>query len=99
MSCLMEYAARVRLAKPPERELPEYIAFARRVVRGAVKRFLVLEEGDLEDLAELAALADEVNAAVAEVVRGANSTRRWSWTDVGRAMGITRQSAWERWGR
>lgn len=56
-------------------------------------------EGDPEDLAEMVDLDRRLHAAVTTAGRmmlEADPLR--SYTDLGRAVGITRQSAWERWG-
>ncbi len=77
------------------REPLETIATARRFIRAAGRR--VGEEGDEHELAKLVALRDELEEAIRVAVVG---QRRWgrSWAYVGAALGITRQSAQERYG-
>lgn len=54
-----------------------------------------------ETLARLAEHYDEGPAVLQVVVDGlrAASPRPFSWAEIGSALGITRQSAWERFGR
>jgi hypothetical protein len=42
-------------------------------------------------------LADELDAAIAEAVRGLRA-RGYSWAEIGARLGITRQAAQQRWG-
>lgn len=71
----------------------------RRSLRGWVRRFIAKDEGDIEDLRELMLYRDEVDNAIAEVVRTVHDSGRWSWTDIARATGHSREAAWQRWGR
>lgn len=76
------------------REPAETIAAARRFIRAAGRN---TADADEFELAELVALRDELEAAIRVAVVG---QRRWgrSWAYVGAALGITRQSAQERYG-
>lgn len=71
----------------------DYVAFLRRVLRALSKR---VGEADPEDLAEMVELRGEVDKAIAEAVAGMRA-RGVPWSDIGRATGMTRQSAHERW--
>jgi hypothetical protein len=70
-----------------------YIAFARRIIRAAGAR---VAHADEFELAELVALRDDLEEAIRVAVRGQRSYGR-SWAHIGGALGITRQSAHERY--
>lgn len=75
------------------REPAETIAAARRFIRAAGR---AAGEGDEEELRALVGLRDELEAAIRVGVHG---QRRWgrSWAYIGAVLGITRQSAQERY--
>lgn len=81
------------------REAPELGAACVRMMRALARR---AGEGELEALEQLAFLQDalqlQLGAAVAgyREFRPAANAAPYSWTDVARILGITRQSAWER---
>ena len=75
-------------------ENDEYAAFVRRVLHAYSRR---VGSGDVEALTLMAGLADEINAAMAEAVKGLRA-RGYSWTEIGARLGITRQAAQQRWG-
>lgn len=72
--------------------------------RATVGRFLraltlsIVEEGNVEDLALLTDVQAEVAIATHAAVNGLRCKHDYSWADIGRALGITRQSAQERFG-
>lgn len=70
-----------------------FIAFLRRVLVALGRR---VGDADPEDLAEMLGLRNEVDRAIAHAVSGMRA-RGVSWSDIGTAAGISRQSAWERW--
>jgi hypothetical protein len=78
-----------------DREAPELAAAAIRMMRALARR---AGEGELEALEALATLTDsaamQLGAAVAGYREGPAEA---SWTDIGRALGMSRQSAHERW--
>jgi len=77
-------------------ENPEYAAFACRILRAAARR---VGDGDIEGLAGLVALRSEVDAAIAEAIAGLRSPKwSYSWADIARALGTTRQAAQQRYG-
>jgi hypothetical protein len=82
--------------KRPRRQVEndEYAAFVRRVLHAYSRR---VGSGDVEALTLMAGLADEINAAMAEAVKGLRA-RGYSWTEIGARLGITRQAAQQRWG-
>lgn len=77
-----------------ERETVDYVSFARRVIRGAGRR---VGDADEVELAQLVELRDELETAIRTAVEGQRSIGR-SWAYIGAALGITRQSAQERYG-
>lgn len=76
-------------------ETTDYLAMLRRMLRAAGKR---VGDADEHELAELLALRDDLEEAIAVAVDGQRQTGR-SWADIARAAGVSRQSAHERWGQ
>lgn len=76
-----------------DRDTLEYLGAARRFIRRAGER---VADADEFELAELVALRDELEEAIAVAVRGQRSYGR-SWAYIGSALGIKRQSAQERY--
>jgi hypothetical protein len=72
----------------------EYGAFIRRILRAYSRR---VGEGDVEALTLMLDLAGEIDAAIAEAVKGLR-TCGYSWAEIGARLGITRQAAQQRWG-
>ena len=82
--------------KRPRRQVEndEYSAFIRRIPRAYARS---VGDGDVEALALMAGLADEIDTAIAEAVKGLRA-RGYSWAEIGSRLGITRQAAQQRWG-
>jgi hypothetical protein len=82
--------------KRPRRQVEndEYAAFARRVLRAYSRR---VGDGDVEALVLLVGLAEEIDAAMAEAVKGLRA-HGYSWAEIGSRLGISRQAAQQRWG-
>ena len=81
----------------PDRPVVEndaYAAFARRVLRAAGRR---VAAGDVDGLADLVALSDEVERSVRAAVGGLRAFG-YSWGEVAARVGVTRQAAQQRWG-
>ena len=76
-------------------ENDEYAKFCRRVIRAYARR---VADADDVDLAEMVAVRDEMDRAIAAAVHG--QRERWgaSWADIGRGLGVTRQAAQMRFG-
>jgi hypothetical protein len=72
-----------------------YAAFIRRVLRAHGRR---VATGDVEALADLVALAEDIDRTVGEAVRGLRGFG-YSWAEIASRLGITRQAAQQRWGR
>jgi hypothetical protein len=90
-------AVKARLTpKRPRRQVEndEYAAFVRRILRAYGRR---VGDGDVEALALMLGLAEEIDTAIAEAVKGLR-TRGYSWAEIGSRLGITRQAAQQRWG-
>lgn len=79
----------------PVTENSEYAAFARRILRAYSRR---IATGDVESLAHMATLADEINDAMAQAISGLRAAG-YSWAEIGSRLGISRQAAQQRWGR
>jgi prophage DNA circulation protein len=75
-------------------ENPEFAAFARRIIRAYSRR---TADGDIEALTDLTTLAAEVDNAIRNAVTGLRAYG-YSWADIARPLGITRQAAQQRWG-
>ena len=72
-----------------------YAAFIRRVLRAHGRR---VATGDVEALADLVALAEDIDRAVGEAVRGLRGFG-YSWAEIASRLGVSRQAAQQRWGR
>jgi len=89
-------ASKPLTAKPRRRvtENDEYAAFARRVIAAYSRR---IATGDIDAITGMAALADDLDAAIRRAITGLRK-RGYSWADIGARLGITRQAAQQRWG-
>jgi hypothetical protein len=76
-------------------ENDDYAAFARRIIRAHGRR---IAEGDVDGLADLLALQEELNAAIQTAVNGLR-TFGYSWAEMATRLGTTRQAVHQRWGR
>jgi hypothetical protein len=76
-------------------ETAEYAAFIRRVLRAYAAR---VKAGDIEGLAGLAALVDDAKAALQDAIDGLVQ-QGYTWDEIGRQLGVRRQSAHERFRR
>jgi DNA-directed RNA polymerase specialized sigma24 family protein len=97
VSAPARYAVKAGLtADEPPRvvENGAYLAFGRRVIAAAGRR---VAAGDVDGLAELAALAGRVDDALATAVTGLRAAG-YSWSEIATRLGISRQAAHQRWG-
>ena len=100
MPALVVRPADVKDVLTPERSIrpvvenDAYAAFARRVVRAAGRR---VAAGDVDGLAELVALSDEMEQCIRDAVSGLRAFG-YSWGEVAARVGVTRQAAQQRWG-
>jgi hypothetical protein len=53
-------------------------------------------DGDIDALSVMTRLADELDDAIAQAVKGLRA-QGYSWTEIGDRLGITRQAARQRW--
>jgi hypothetical protein len=75
--------------RPRQVQNDEYAAFVRRILHAYSRR---VGDGDVEALALMLGLAEEIDTAIAEAVKGL-CARGYSWTEIGARLGITRQAA------
>lgn len=86
---------------PRVRETPEVAQAARRMIRAVAAR----AGSDVEGLTELARLRDDVDVELRQAVQQLRSGEGlafgagYSWGDIGRVLGMTRQAAQQRFGR
>jgi hypothetical protein len=82
--------------KRPRRvvENDEYAAFLRRVIAAYSRR---VAAGDIEAIADMAAIAADLDDAIKAAVTGLRSFG-YSWADIAARLGVTRQGAQQRWG-
>lgn len=73
----------------------EFAAFSRRIMRAYARRVAV---ADPAALGELMALRGEVDAAIQTAVDGLRANG-FSWAEIGGEVGLTRQAAFQRFGR
>jgi hypothetical protein len=76
-------------------ETPEYIAFIQRALRAAGRR---VAAGDPEGLRHLMLVRQTVEEAMAIGARGLHD-QGFSWAAIADPLRITREAAWQRWGR
>src|SRR5690349_7272206 len=77
-------------------ETEAYIRFLRRVLAALANR---VGDADVELLRGLADLSGVINDLLTDTVHRLRDDHGYSWADVGRALGTTRQSAHERFRR
>jgi hypothetical protein len=75
-------------------ENDQYAAFLRRVIRAYSRR---VAAGDIEAVADMTALADEIGTAIQDAITGLRASG-YSWADIALRLNITRQAAQQRWG-
>ena len=75
-------------------ENPDYAAFAARIIRAHGRR---IAEGDIDSLPDLLRLAAQLEEATLHAVNGLREFG-YSWGQIARRLGTTRQAAQQRWG-
>lgn len=73
----------------------QFAAFCRRIIRAYARR---VADGDEVDLAEMVAVRDEMDEAIAAAVAGMRGHGA-SWAYIAAGLGTTRQAAQMRFGR
>lgn len=79
----------------PVVENDDYAAFTGRVIAAQGRR---IATGDVDGLADLIALEDDLARALHTAVTGLRACG-YSWADIADRIGITRQAAHHRWGQ
>lgn len=74
----------------------KYFAAVARMIRGMGRR---VETADMEQFQALLAMRKLLDEVIADAAVNQRVNRGCSWTDIGEAAGITRQAAWQKWGR
>lgn len=72
----------------------EYFAMLRRMLRALARR---VGSADPEDLALMLDLRADLDRQIVEAVK-AQRAAGFSWTEISRPLGMTRQAARQRWG-
>lgn len=75
-------------------ENDEYATFLRRVIRAYSRR---IAAGDIEAVADMTAVADEIGTAIQDAITGLRRNG-YSWADIALRLNVTRQAAQQRWG-
>jgi hypothetical protein len=78
----------------PVAENDDYAAFTRRILAAYARR---VATGDVEALAAMTRLADDLDEAIGQAVTGLREVG-YSWGEIGLRLGITRQACQQRWG-
>lgn len=74
----------------------EFMKFARRIIRRAGER---VADGDTADLALLVEVRKELEEIEARTVAAMRARYGFSWAEIGRDIGVTRQAAEQRYNR
>lgn len=74
------------------RETPDMVSATTRMIRACGKRAAF----DVEALPLLVEMTRAADTALADSVRAARTEHGYSWTDIGRVLGISRQAAQQR---
>lgn len=82
--------------QPGAVENQAYLAMLRRMLRSYRNR---VAAGDIEDLAEMLALRSYFDELIGQAVEELREQQSYSWTDIGRAEGLTRQAAQQKYRR
>lgn len=74
----------------------EYAGMLSRMLRAYVRR---VAEGDTDDLRRALVLLEQLEEGIAVMVRHLRDDSGYSWADIGLAANVTRQAAYQRWGK
>jgi hypothetical protein len=78
-----------------ERETPEFADMVERMIKAYARR---VGEGDVEELPRMIAMHDKLNEALDTAVVGLRDFG-YSWAEIARRTGTSRQAAQQRWGK
>ena len=73
----------------------EFAAFGRRIIRAHARRVAAADPTALRDLVQL---RDALEAAMDDATASTLHAAGFSWTEIGRELGVSRQAARQRWG-
>lgn len=76
-------------------ETSEWLKMLVRMIRAAGRR---VAKSDENELAQLVALRDHLEEAIRVAIEGQRSSGR-SWAHIGKALGLSRQGAFQRYGK
>lgn len=74
-------------------ETSAYLQMCRRIIRAAGRR---VGHADIEDLAVLISIGQELDDAIVVAIRGLRNDG-YTWERIGEAFGVTRQAVIMRW--
>lgn len=77
-------------------ETADYVAMTRRILRALGRR---VGQVDLAELPALAGLAAELDGVLGDAARRLHDDCGYSWAEIGRELGVSRQAAQQRFGR
>lgn len=88
----------VRATLTPKRrkrhvENDEYASFVRRILKAYARRVAM---GDIDAVADMVAIGRELDGHIQDAVDGLRD-KGYSWSDIARRIGISKQAAHERW--
>lgn len=95
MACQQVTRPRAKRARR-DVETPDYIGFVRRAIRAAGRRVAM---GDPVELAELVEAQREMERVVRDAVRAMREHHGYSWAEIAAELNLTRQGAYQRYGR
>ena len=75
-------------------ENDDYLRFVTRILKAAQRR---IADADPEDLAAMVDLRNALDEAIDGAARGMHDAG-FSWTEIARPLGISRQAALKKWG-
>lgn len=87
-----------RRSKRPRRftETYDYLDMLGRMIRAAGPR---VGTADMDELRKILELRDELDEVIGQAVVAVRDNGGYSWAAIGEAAGITRQAAYQKWGR
>lgn len=84
-----------RLTERTPRDASEVAAGVARMMAALARR---AEDGDLEAFGELVRLRTRLHGLTGIAGLALHEQHGWTWDEIGRAAGISRQAAQQRWG-